>query len=354
MGADGETGRMSIRKVGKKSAITSVDVARVVGVSQSVVSRAFNLDSSVAEATRERIFAVADELGYRRNLLARSLITRRSNLFALVTGALTSPLHLSLIEACTRITQQRGYRVLLFSTPPNETLDQALSSVLQYSPDGILALAGTPSENMVRGCKRDGIPIVLLGRDGDRSTAWSVSCDNEAEARRVAEALVQAEHRRFAFISSRDRTLSFSLDREKGFCETILARTGTAPIVENGDSTYQGGYEAGRRLLRRRNRPDAVFCASDPMALGLLDAARLECGLDVPGDLSVIGFDDVPMAAWASYELSTVRQRVDSMVEAATDILLNPLTSRISTAVPQHIPGDLIVRKSARLPANLL
>lgn len=332
-----------------KKPVTSVDVARVVGVSQSVVSRAFNLDSSVAEATRARIFTVADELGYRRNLLARSLITRRSNLFALVTGALTSPLHLSLIEACTRITQQKGYRVLLFSTPPGETLDQALSSVLQYRPDGILALAGTPSESMVRECKRDGISIVLLGRDSDRSTAWSVSCDNEAEARRVAEGLLEAGHRKFAFVASRERSLSFSLDRERGFCATILARTGKAPAVENGDSSYQGGYEAGQRLLRRRDRPDAVFCASDVMALGLLDAARRECGLTVPEQLSVVGFDDVPMAAWASYELSTVRQRVDSIVETAIDILLDPATSRKSAAVSRHFPGDLIVRKSARI-----
>ncbi len=340
---------MSTSRVAKKKPVTSVDVARAVGVSQSVVSRAFNSDSSVAEATRERIFAVADALGYRRNLLARSLITRRSNLFALVTGALTSPLHLSLIEACTRITQQRGYRVLLFSTPPGETLDQALASVLQYRPDGILALAGTPSEGMVRDCKRDGIPIVLLGRDSEQSTAWSVSCDNEAEAGRIAELLVQAGHRRFAFVASRERSLSFSLDRERGFCATIVARTGSAPTVENGDSSYQGGYEAGKRLLRRRDGPDAVFCASDVMALGLLDAARCECGLAVPEELSVVGFDDAPMAAWASYELSTVRQRVDSIVETAIDILLDPATARKMAAVARHFPGDLIMRKSARL-----
>lgn len=345
---------MSARKAATKKPITSVDVARAVGVSQSVVSRALNLDSSVAEATRQRIFAVADELGYRRNLLARSLITRRSNLFALVTGALTSPLHLSLVEACTRITQQRGYRVLLFSTPPGESLDQALSSVLQYRPDGILALAGTPSEEMVRDCKQDGIPIVLLGRDSDRSTAWSVSSDNEAEARRVAEVLLEAEHQRFGFVASRERSLSFSLDRERGFCETIVARTGAAPIVENGDSSYQGGYEAGRRLLRGRSRPDAIFCAGDVMALGLLDAARREYGFAIPKDLSVIGFDDVPMAAWASYELSTVRQRVDTIVEAATDIILEARSSqKKSPAKSRHVPGDLIVRKSARLPPRL-
>lgn len=336
--------------LGKGKAITSVDVARRAGVSQSVVSRAFSFDPSVAQKTREKIFAVADEIGYRRNLLARSLSTRRSQIFALVTGALTNPLHLSVIEAFSRSAQQRGYRVLLFSAPPGETLDQAVTDVLQYRPDGILALAGVPSEELVLECRRDGIPIVLLGRDGGQSGAPSVSCDNEAEARRVARLLLRAGHRRFAFVASRNRTLSFSMDRERGFSETVVSKAGASLVVENGDSSYEGGFQAGLRLLGTFGRPEAVFCANDAMALGLLDAARRECGLKVPEQLSVVGFDDVPMAGWASYELSTVRQRVDAMVEAATEILLDPATPDLAFGPTRHVPGDLIVRRSARLP----
>lgn len=319
----------------------------MVGVSQSVVSRAFSHDSSVAQATRERVFAAADQLGYRPNLLARSLITNQSNLIALVTGALTNPLHLSLIAATTEIAQMRGYRVLLFSTPPGAHLDHALREVLQHRPDGIVALAGSPSDEMTSACRRDGIPVVLLGRDGDRATMSSVSCDNAGESRRVAELLLAAGHRRFAFVASRVPTLSFSLDRERAFCETVLAATGTSPLVENGGSSYDGGYDAGRRLLGGPTRPDAVFCGGDAMAIGLLDVARHEFNLRIPEDLSVIGFDDVPMASWESYRLTTVRQRVHAMVEAATEILLDPLAPE--APVSRHIAGDLIIRRSARV-----
>jgi DNA-binding LacI/PurR family transcriptional regulator len=175
---------MRTRKAGTRSKpVTSVDVARLVGVSQSVVSRAFSLDSSVAQATRERVFAAADQLGYRPNLLARSLITNRSNLIALVTGALTNPLHLSLIAATTEIAQLRGYRVLLFSTPPGAHLDHALREVLQHRPDGIVALAGSPSDEMTSACRRDGIPGRAARAGGRSRDDVSVSCDNAGESR---------------------------------------------------------------------------------------------------------------------------------------------------------------------------
>lgn len=335
-------------------AVTSVDVARAAGVSQSVVSRAFSMHPSVADATRDKIFAAANKLGYRRNLLARSLITRRSNLFALVTGALTSTLHLQIIESLTRIAQQRSQRVLLFATPSGQSLDEALDSVLHYRPDGILAMAGTPSPKMVRICQRNGVPVILLGRNSEQSTAPSVSCDNEGEATGIAELLLETRHRRFAFVASKNPALSFSLGRERGFSAAVTAALGEPPVIENGGSSYAGGYAAGQRLLSRRRPPDAIFCASDTMAFGLMDVARREFGLEIPRDLSVVGFDDVPMAAWASYELTTVRQRVDTMVELATDILLAGKAQTSRGPLARVVPGELIVRGSARFPERYL
>lgn len=339
---------------GDSLAVTSVDVAVAAGVSQSVVSRAFSLHPSVADSTREKIFAIAKRLGYRRNLLARSLITRRSNLFALVTGSLTSTLHLQIIESLTRVAQQRSHRVLLFATPPGQSLDQALDTVLHYRPDGILAMAGTPSPKMVRICQRSGVPVILLGRNSDQNAAPSVSCDNEGAALALAELLLEARHRRFAFVASQNPAMSFSLGRERAFSAAVIAALGEAPLIENGGSTYVGGYAAGHRLLSRRRRPDAIFCASDTMALGLMDVARREFGLEIPRDLSVVGFDDVPMAAWASYELTTVRQRVDTMVEMATDILLEGKRPSKSQTLARFVPCELVVRKSARLPQRAL
>jgi DNA-binding LacI/PurR family transcriptional regulator len=327
-------------------------VAHAAGVSQSVVSRAFSQDPSVATATRQKIFSIASKLGYRPNLIARSMITKRSHTLALVTGGLTNPLFLNVIDAVTRATQDLGYRVLLQATSPGQSLDDAIGEVLQHQPDGILALAGTPSVDMVGECRRVGIPILLLGRSGNPSMASSVSCDNFAAARLIGDSLVEAGHRRLAFVASRAHNLSFSRERERGFTAAVNDAFGAPPLVRNGDSNYAGGYAAGMQLMALDPRPDAVFCAGDSMALGLMDAARYEFGLRIPEDLSVIGFDDVPMASWASYMLSTFRQPVDLMARTATEVLVKQSRSE-ATPVSLLIPGDLVVRRSARLPERL-
>ena len=344
----------------RRAAVTSVDVAREAGVSQSVVSRAFSLHSSVAEQTRADIFKVAARLGYRPNLLARSLITRKTHLFALVTGALANPLLLNIIETFTQAAQRHGYRVLLFTSLPGQDLDTALVDVLQYQPDGIIVLAGTPSEALSADCLGNGIPVVLLGRESHDPLVPCVSCDNFAAGASVAQFLVQAGYRRFAFVTSQDPTLSFSERRQSGFCETIQRLCGQKPSAVNGGSTYRGGYNAGLDLLRKKQRPDAIFCASDPMACGVIDAARRELSLAVPDDLAVVGFDDVPMAAWESYRLTTVRQPVNEMVQGALSLLLNHETApaRRSPAAKKRtavkatlLPGELVLRSSAKMPA---
>lgn len=330
-------------------AVTSVDVARAAGVSQSVVSRAFSKAPGVSPATRERIHQAAAKLGYRHNQLARGLITKRSNLLALVAGALTNPLHLDLIQALSRLAQAHGHRVLLVTARDGRDMDAAISDVLPYMPAGIVAMAGTPSAAQVEDCGRLGVPVVITGRDpGDTAASW-VCCDNEAEARRIAVALLAAGHRRFAFLSSRDAETSFSLARERGFCATVAAAGCEAPAIVNGGSSYEGGYAAAAALLPAPTRPEAVFCAGDAIALGFLDAARRDHALRVPDSLSVVGFDDMPMASWRSYELTTVRQRVEAMAAETIELLLSMRGGADLRRHARLVPGDLIIRQSARL-----
>lgn len=333
-------------------AITSIDVARAAGVSQSVVSRAFSLAPGVSPATRERIQQAAAKLGYRHNQLARGLISQRSNLLALVAGALTNPLHLDLIQALSRLAQARGHRVLLVTAPDGLDMDGAVGDVLAYMPAGIVALAGTPSAARARECQRLGLPLVVVGRDpGSTSTSW-VCCDNEAEARKVARSLLAAGHRRFAFLSSRDADTSFSLARERGFCATVVEAGCAAPVVLNGGSSYAGGYASAHALLDGNAAPEAVFCAGDAIALGFMDAVRRDTPLSIPEDISTVGFDDTPMASWTSYELTTVRQRIEAMADAAIGILLAGHVEAGVAPTAKLVPGDLIVRRSARLVAS--
>ncbi|WP_439580361.1 LacI family DNA-binding transcriptional regulator [Elioraea sp.] len=330
-------------------AATSVDVARAAGVSQSVVSRAFSLAPGVSPATRERIQQAAAKLGYRHNQLARGLITRRSNLLALVAGALSNPLHLNLIQSLSRLAQARGHRVLLVTAPDEKDMDGAIDDVLAYMPVGIVAMAGTPGAAQVGECARLNLPLVLVGRDPGASLASSVCCDNEAAARRVAVALLAAGHRRFAFLSSREAETAFSMARERGFCATAVAAGCPAPVVVNGGSSYAGGYAAAGALLGCGSPPDAVFCAGDAIALGFMDAVRRDAGLLIPDRISVVGFDDMPMASWTSYELTTVRQRIEAMADAAIDLLLLEDANDWGRPTKRLVPGDLIIRRSARI-----
>jgi len=328
---------------------TSIDVARAAGVSQSVVSRAFSDAPGVSAATRERVQQAAARLGYRHNQLARGLITQRSNLLALVAGGLTNPLHLDLIQALSRQAQSRGHRVLLVTAPDGHDVDGAIADVLPYMPAGIIAMAGTPGPAAQQACARRHLPLVIVGRDAEAAWASWVCCDNEAAAREVAQRLLAAGHRRFAFLASREADASFSLARERGFCTTVVAAGCAAPVVMSGGSSYAGGLAAAAAMLKARPRPQAVFCAGDFMALGLMDAVRQDAALAIPEDLSVVGFDDVPMAAWASYDLTTIRQRVDSMADAAIEIALASPNVGIASAESRLVPGDLIVRRSAKI-----
>lgn len=329
-------------------AVTSIDVARAAGVSQSVVSRTFSESPSVARATRERVQQEAARLGYRHNQLARGLIAQRSNLLALVAGALTNPLHLDLIQALSRLAQARSHRVLLVTAPDGHDIDSAIADVLPYMPAGIVAMAGTPGAGSQQDCARLGLPLVVMGRDPGTNAASWVCCDNEAAARQVAHALLAAGHRRFAFLTSREADASFSLARERGFCTTVVAAGCAAPEVLSGGSSYAGGQAAATRLLAGR-LPQAVFCAGDAIALGLMDAVRRDGSVEIPSQLSIVGFDDVPMAAWTSYELTTVRQRVEAMAETAIEIALAQPVERPGDVQTMLVPGDLIVRRSARI-----
>lgn len=329
--------------------VTSQDVARAAGVSQSAVSRAFNPGAVIAEATRARVRATADALGYRPNALARSLITRRSNMIALVMGGIDDPFHARNTGLISRRLQARGYHVLLFSVTGDDKVDAALAELLRYRVDGALLASAALSSDMAEACQALGVPVLLYNRYAHSASVSSVRIENHAGGRAVADHLLDAGHRNIAFIagSAVDET---SHDREMGFTGRLIERGGAPPPREAGDFSFESGHAAMLALWAAGARPDAVFATSDMMALGALDAARLTLGLKVPADLAIVGFDDLPMAAWPSYALTTVRQPVEAMADAAVDLLLGKIEAADGEAVPRTLllPGTLVVRESSR------
>jgi DNA-binding LacI/PurR family transcriptional regulator len=326
--------------------VTSYDVAAAAKVSQSTVSRAFAGGAKVSSKALERIQNVAKQLGYHPNELARTLISRKSNMVGLVMGETQNPFYPAVMSGFTRELQKIGRRVMLFSVPQGHDVDDVLPQVLQYNVSGVIIASASISSKMARTLKAEGTPAVVFSRaiyDGEIS---SVCCANAAAARQVAQRLLNAGYGQFGLIGGQANT-STHIERRRAFAN-CLRRNGIDGFYEEaGLNTYEGGYAAALRILKNSPRPDALFCISDIAALGVLEAARHELKLRVPEDLAVVGFDDISSASWPSYGLTTVRQPVQEMIAQSINLLLEQIEGKQVEPRTVRIPAELVVRTSA-------
>jgi len=324
---------------------TSIDVAKAAGVSQSTVSRVFS-GGNVSEEAKARVLSAAATLGYQPSAIARSLSTQRTGIVGIVMADITSPFYPYVLEKFTQKLQEIGLRILLFNAPPHRDVDETLPLVLQYQVDAIIITSATLSSAMADECAGLGIPVLLFNRYIPNTQASAVCCDNVAGGRLVADLLVASGHQRLAYIAGLANT-STNRDRERGFRERLTEQGVTTWQREQGTYTYDSGYDAAKRLLNAPNRPDALFCANDIMALGALDAIR-DLNIAIPDELSVIGFDDIPAAAWSAYGLTTVRQPVNRMVDAVVELLTRRLADPSLGPETRFMPGQLVRRQTVR------
>lgn len=332
----------------RKTPASSIEVARLAGVSQAAVSRVFTPGASVSEEMRQKVMAAAKQLDYRPNVIARSLSQHSSHIIGLVMIRFWNPFYARLLQEFTNKLQTLGYWVLLLNVADDTPLEKAIPAALQYQVDGLIVTSATLSSGLAEECARAGTPVVLFNRYSLESSVNAVCCDNVAGGRMVADALLSAGHTRLAYIAG-EAGSSTNRDREQGFTQRLAERGGTLCARESGDYSYESGYQAALRLLGRELRPDALFCANDLMAMAALDAARSEFGLRVPETLSIIGFDDIAMAAWPKYDLSTIHQPVDRMVDATIEVLLQAIHQPQPERVVRFIAPTLTVRSSARV-----
>jgi DNA-binding LacI/PurR family transcriptional regulator len=320
-------------------------IAAELGVSQSTISRAFTKHASISEEMRAKVMAAAEKVGYKPNAIARSLITRRSGIVGIAMADLTNPFYPEVLEALTRRLQQDDLHTLLFNVPEGHEVDETLPLVLQYQVDAVVITSATLSSRMAKTCAARGTPVVLLNRNVPGSGVHAVSCDNYEGGRLVARFLVERGHKRLAYVAGKSDTTT-NLDRERGLIDQ-LAELGLKlwGRAGNEDYSHDAGYRAALDLLKGRQKPDAIFFANDILAIGGIDAIR-GAGLSIPRDISVVGFDDIRMAEWPSYELTTVRQPITEMVERAADILAKIYSGKLSRPKVHLIHGDLIERGS--------
>jgi len=313
-------------------------VARLLGVSQSMVSRAFDPQGRVSPANRARIVEAANALGYQPNAIARSLTTRRSGIVAIVMGGMDNPFYAQVLDQLAAALDAAGWRSLLFRVPPGHDVDDQIPALRQYNVDALVVASAAVSSRIAEEWRRDARRIVLINRIIPGAPVASISCDNADGARRLADLLHQTGHRRPVYVAG-PRHTSTNREREAHFIARLMELG--CPLggrIDTPDYSFEAGYEAARAAMAVR--PDAIFFANDILALGGMDCLRHELGVAIPGDLSVVGFDDIPMATWPSYALTTIRQPVAEMVERTVAAIANGGEDLL----PCVLPGALVER----------
>jgi DNA-binding LacI/PurR family transcriptional regulator len=330
-------------------ALTAAEVAKAAGVSRSAVSRAFTPGAPIAETTRAHVREVAQRLGYAPNIIARSLITRRSDLVAVVVNTLSDLRDASFFDALIAALQGKGRQALIVRTHAANDLAGVLRVGVSYQIVGALVFADNVTPSMVKTVFGSRSPIMLNGLERPEDNVDAVRVDERSSFTEVVDGLVANRHRRIAYLPG--RTTAVAEDERHAAVVDRLAHHRLAPFGEAppGDFSYESGTASARSLLKGRSRPDAIICSCDAMALGAIDVARSEFGIRVPDELSIVGFDDIPLAAWPSYRLTTIRQETSEIVAAAVELLDARLSEPGKPAERRMIATHLVKRGSARL-----
>jgi DNA-binding LacI/PurR family transcriptional regulator len=332
---------------------TIYDVARLAGVSTATVSRALNGTAPIADATRAAIDDAIEQLGYRPNPIARSLVTRSTQTIALLLPDITNPFYAELVSGIQQLMLEGDQSMVLCTTngdPEQEArylrllrakhVDGALVDGLGLAPERIAAFV------------EDGFPIVCLDRDVDFPTIPLVQVDNRLGARLATDYLISLGHTRIAHITGAEAQISDA--REAGYREALHG-AGIEPdpsLVAPGDFTEAGGHAAMRVLLESGARFTAIFCANDLSAMGALNSV-LSSGRKVPLDLSIVGFDDVRLAPYTSPPLTTIHQPAAEMARHATELLLDLIGGKQPTEMRRLFAPTLVVRGSTGPPRSI-
>lgn len=326
---------------------TSYDVARAAGVSQSAVSRCFAPGGSIAPATRKRIEKVAAKLGYRPNALAQGLISGRTNMVAVLISSLTNLYYPEVLEELTRRLTERDTRVLLFSLRSEGEVDDVLDQVWRHSVDGVISAARL-SDSQIQLFEDHRVPLVLYNRMPVKARVASVCCDSAAGETELVERLLAAGHRNFGIIAG-PRDSYVGEERRRAALDRLAAAGFDDVPVVRGDFSYAGGGEGLRQLMAARAGLDAIICGNDQMAIGAIDAAREDFSLTIPDDLSIVGFDGTAPASWSSYRVTSIRQPVRRMTEAAVSMLIERIENDAISAERRLFAGEFVAGASARV-----
>lgn len=303
-----------------KSRATSYDVARLAGVSQSAVSRCFKPGASVSKKMRDKVMTAATELNYQPNAIARGLITRRSNLVAVIVSLQMNFYYPEVLFQLTDQFSDENMRVMLFNVNNEADVEKHLNQVWQYQADGVISASHLSVEQHKK-LEDNHIPVVMFNRFFAEYPSTYVWCDTRSAAQDMIDHLIEFGHKNFALLKGPEDSM-VSRERMENVRQALKAH-GLDPVCEaSGNYRYESAAAAVQEIRNAGKKVTAIVAANDMMAMGALDEIRNVMGLSVPGDVSVVGFDGINAGRFASYELTTIRQPIGRMSDAAVTMLM--------------------------------
>lgn len=332
-------------KKSNKYRATSYDVAKLAGVSQSTVSRCFKSGGSISGKLREKVENAARDLNYMPNAIARSLILQRTGLI----GILISPsINFYYPEALFEVTERLkalNYRTLLFTVRQREDLPELLEQLWQYQVDGVVSASFLEADQYEWLVDRN-IPVVMFNRFLEERSSNSVWCDTNNNIAELVGHLAQQGHRRLALLAG-PPTSMVNLARMHSIKQA--AETHNMQIVNtvHGNFLHESGGPALQEILGSNTRPTAIMATNDMMALGAIDEARHVLNLGIPNDLAITGIDGINAARFSSYNLTTIRQPIGRMADAATSMLADRVENPTLSDEKRIFTGALIIGSSS-------
>ena len=339
---------MARRRKTDSATATLKDVAERAGVSLSAVSRTFTEGASISDTKRRKVLKAAEELGYSPNFLARSLTTRRTKLIGLVSNNFSNPYFLQVFDLFTRGLQDRGLRPLLLNLSTEADPVTSLKLLRQYSVDGVVVASSLLRTSFSKVFRDAGVPVVhAFARHTHAPEVHVVGIDNTHCGQIAAQTLIARGYRRIAFMGG-PRDATTTEDRMAGFLEVAQAHPGIQTSVSFAQ-TYS--FDAGRRemtrLLAEGPPAEAYFCGDDVLSIGALSAFQT-AGLSVPGDVGVIGVNDMEMAGWQNIDLTTIRQPLAQIISSAIELMVATLEDPERYPEARLFPCHIVERGTLR------
>ncbi len=334
---------------GMLSMATIKEVAKRTGVSASTVSRALANKLYVRDATRQRILAAVEELGYRPNFMAKGLKAGTTMTFALVIPDITNPFYPKLVKSIERYAATRGYSIILFDANEDKLREiRHFESILSHAVDGVILSSASDDVSHIAVLRRAGIPVVIVNRDFDVD-AHRVTNDNEDGSYAMVKYLIDHGHRRIGCLLGSGELQRYR-QRYMG-CKRAFEDCGLEGFeryVVAGLESAEDAYEATRRLLAMAEAPTAIFSYIDIVAMGVYSAIY-DSGLRIPDDVSVVGFDNIGLSQHMFPPLTTYEHPADGIARAAIDSLIDQIKSpHRPPPLLTVVKGGIVVRKSVR------